>query len=252
MTRVVIVPVRDQPKLTERFLVCMRGQAFDEILVLDNGCKRATSKILADAADADARLSIIEARGLGIYEMWNLGFSIAEQHEQPVSILVSNNDVELPPGALDRLDAALRSDEELWAVYPDYDARWTNTPRTHGMRRGRGVARDGGLYGPCFLVAADRLPWRPLISSPYEWWFGDNHLARQIEEEGGRHARLVGLPVLHANEGTARHHPETIAMRNRDRKRWLASQHRGSMGSTATRRQVPGTRVWAPGGKRIR
>lgn len=258
MITVVIVPVRDQPDLTGRFLTGMLEQAaFDYLLVLDNGSGPETRGVLEHALtlDTHARMRVLDLPDFGIYVLWNVGAEAALEFGYPgeeVNLLVMNNDVELPPGAVEILADRLRLDESLWAVYPDDRAPWHAGIRAAGVRYGQGVARTGGLYGPCFMVALERLPWRPLISDTgYEWWFGDDHLARQIEETGGRHGRVVGLPVLHENEGTARHHPETLQMRNRDRKRWIDSQRRrGHTGRAAQRRMPPGTKVWLPGGQR--
>lgn len=253
MTTVAIVPVRDQPDLTERFLECMRGQALTDLYVLDNGSGRATVKVLEQAMTRNARLDVIYLPELGIYQLWNAGLEQAERDTTgEVNLLVCNNDVQLLPGSVEALSGALRSRRDLWCVYPDDRWQWQHGLRAgRGVKLGTGVAREGGLYGPCFMIAADRIPWRPLVSdTTYEWWYGDNHLARQIEEAGGRHARVLGVPVLHDNEGTARHHPETQKMRERDRRRWIASQ-RGRMPGPHRRRMPPGTKVWAPGGKRI-
>lgn len=254
---VCIVPVRDQPDLTRRFLDCVLEQALDRIIVLDNGSLKETRRILAGYV-ANHGIGVLERPGLGIYDLWNDGLEAAERAPQSaemlegLNLLVCNNDVVLPAGAVAELAVALRSRRDLWAVYPDDRAPWPDGfTRRGSVRLGTGVARDGGLYGPCFMLAVDRIPWRPLITdSAYEWWFGDNHLAREIEETGGKHGRLIGLPVLHDNEGTARHHPETLQMRNRDRQRWMQSQ-RSRRSGPERRRVVPGTKVWAPGGRRL-
>lgn len=259
MITVAIAPVRDQPRHTAAWLDCMREQQqeLDAVLVLDNGSGPETLEVEAARMELDDRLDVMQLPSLSIYELWNEGADYAEAagvaaHDPEVNLLVSNNDVLLPPGAAAVMAEALRARPELWCIYPDDRYPWGTPPSPRGVRLGTGVARTGGLYGPCFMVALDRLTWRPLVSDlAYEWWYGDDHLARQIEESGGTHGRLIGMPVLHAHEGTAQHHPETLVMRMRDRKRWIASE-RNRGGSSATRRRmVPGTKVWAPGGARI-
>jgi len=254
---VAIVPVRDQPELTARFLEMMREQTLEALYVLDNGSSEPTLKILEREMQRSERVDVLYLPELGIYELWNAGAQQADDVRaaealEGVNLLVCNNDVQLLPGSVELLADALRSRRDLWAVYPDDRWDWHHgISKRRGVKIGTGVARDGGLYGPCFMVALDRIPWRPLISdTSYEWWFGDNHLAREIEEKGGKHARALGVPVLHDNEGTARHHPETQKMRERDRRRWIASQ-RGRLPGPYRRRMPTGTKVWAPGGKRI-
>lgn len=246
---VVIVPVLDQPAITQRFLASMREQEFDELFVLDNGCAAPTKRVIRAAADDDERITSFRLPKLGIYGLWNAGYELAVEAGAS-AVLVSNNDVVLPAGAVELLAANLAARRELVAIYPDYDWPWASGVHPRGVRYGTGVMRDGGLYGPCFLVATDRVSWSPLVSDEeYEWWYGDDHLSRQISEEGGKLGRLVGVPVLHDNEGTARHHPKLAATKLRDRRRWLDSQRRRlRVGSAATRRMPPGTRVWRPGG----
>lgn len=244
----VIVPVLDEPKLTQRFLDCMVEQEFDALVVLDNGSAQPTRRVLSAARKRDPRVSTERLPALSIYALWNRGYHDAVAAGAS-SVLVCNNDVVLPPGAVAILEEQLRGRDDLWATYPDYDWPWSQGVKPRGVRYGTGVMREGGLYGPAFLLAADRIPWTPLVTDDaYEWWYGDNHLARQIEEEGGRHARVTGLPVIHDNEGTARHFPDLEAAKHRDRRRWALSQRRRLPTSMHRRRVVPGTRVWSPGG----
>lgn len=262
---IVIVPVRDAIQHTRNFLDCMREQSgVDRVIVLDNGSKRATRDLLADrAGDGVER---VDAAGLGIYEMWNRGFAHALVRYAPliahepvetiergaINVLISNNDIVLPDGAVAELARHLRaSPPDLWAVYPDYYRAWDARSRRSSLRVTEGVLGDGGLFGACFMLAGERIPWTPLVSDPsYEWWFGDNHLARQIQEEGGRQARVVGLPVAHVNEGTARAHAGLQQMKQRDRARWIDSQRRRRETTRPARKMVPGTKVWRPGGAR--
>lgn len=243
---IVVVPVRDAIEHTRAFLGCMREQAVDSILVLDNGSKRPTRELIA--AHGDRFVERVDARGLGIYEMWNLGFGLASAGGA-ANVLMSNNDVLLPDGGVEALSTALRAVDGVWATYPDYDWPWARGYVPRGIRYTEGVLGDGGLFGACFMLRGEAIPWEPLVSDPaYEWWFGDNHLARQIREEGGRQARVVGLPVAHVNEGTARHHRELAGMKQRDRSRWIESERRRAPDRRAPRKHVPGTRVWRPGG----
>lgn len=251
MSTTIVVPVRDQVDVTRRFLLAVAEQEFDRLLVFDNGSASPTVRLLRSQQLVDPRVRVLRRQHAGIYAMWNEGFARARAAAdgEPFNVLVTNNDVELPPGALAELVAWLRSSDDLWAVYPDYDARSRANPLR--LKRTRGVEPDGGMTGSCFLLAGERITWQELVSDPgYEWWYGDNHLARQIEEEGGVQARVVGLPVAHVGGATARlHHDELQAMIRRDRLRWLASA-RQRHSDRAPRRTVPGTRLWAPRGAR--
>lgn len=247
---IVVVPVRDEIDVTRDFLAAISGEAFDRLVVLDNESAAPTQRLLRAAALVDPRVTVMRRPG-GIYELWNAGFDEALGRLDAANVLVTNNDVSLPPGGVAMLAGALRSREDLWVVYPDYDWPWARGPLVRGLRFTEGVLGDGGMFGACFMLAAERIPWTPLVSDPaYEWWFGDNHLAREIKERGGRQARLSGLPVRHENEATARHHPELGSMKMRDRRRWIESQRRRAEPNRPVRRVVPGTRVWSPRGRR--
>lgn len=241
---VVVVPVRDAIHHTRAFLDCMEEQRVDRVIVLDNGSRRPTRDLLRARG-----VERVDAAGMGIYEMWDRGFAMATR-ARDANVLISNNDVLLPPGGVETLADALRGRDDLWVVYPDYDWPWSK-PLARGIRYTEGVLGDGGMFGACFMLRGSAILWRPLVSDrAYEWWYGDNHLAREIRERGGRQARVVGLPVAHVNEGTARHHRELAGMKQRDRKRWLDSERRRAPARRSERKHVPGTRVWSPGGSK--
>jgi len=93
------------------------------------------------------------------------------------------------------------------------------------------VLSDGGMFGACFMLAGHRIPWRPLVTDlTYEWWYGDNHLAEEIEQHGGKQYRVEGLPVQHVNEGTASTLDPSIlyGMKYRDRHRWINRYERNT------------------------
>lgn len=245
MTTRVIVPVRNQWNLTRELLLSLDPAEFDAALILDNGSTDITATAIRSWQRQDFR-------GIGkkikrtfqpdrtIYELWNHGFEWAARgalnsgrHGERY-VLVTNNDVELPPGALEALRAPLRALPRAWASYPDYTAEWSKAPVRKGVLdwfMTRGVLSDGGLFGACFMLAAHKIPWRPLITDlSYEWWYGDNHLAEEIDQHGGAQIRVIGLPVLHVNEGTASKLDPSVlyGMKYRDRHRWITRYERTS------------------------
>jgi GT2 family glycosyltransferase len=260
VTRVdVVCPVRDRIDLTRTFLANLDlSSDWRCLFVLDNGSGPKTQALLETTRqDWGARRVAVERRpDESIYELWNAGVDRARrqasaQRVKAWHVLVTNNDVELPASAIAELSRALDEDERRWISYPDYDAAMVDEPVVTGYRETTGVLGDGGMFGACFMVAGHRIPWiaEGLISDlGYEWWFGDNHLAREVELAGGRQVRVEGLPVHHVNEGTAMHHPELTAAKARDRARWIASNAKRRQVDRPRRRQVPGTIVWSPGG----
>lgn len=233
----VVVPVRNQWALTRRFLLSLDADDVAGVLVLDNGSTDETATAIRSWQRRDFRgigrkITRTARPDDSIYAMWNHGFEWAcKRSADECFVLVSNNDVELPPGALAALRAPLRDLDGAWVSYPDYDAEWSQEPAgVYDWQATSGVLSDGGLFGACFMLAGHRIPWRPLVTDlSYEWWYGDNHLAEEIEQHGGRQIRVVGLPVLHVNEGTASKLDESVlyGMKYRDRHRWITRYERG-------------------------
>jgi glycosyltransferase involved in cell wall biosynthesis len=236
----VIVPVKNEWELTRRLLLSLDADEVDDVLVIDNGSTDITPTAIRSWQRQDYRgigrkLHRTSQPDLGIYGMWNHGFARAcpSAFCSPCYVLVTNNDIELPPGAISALRACLR-ETGGWVAYPDYDAPWDDwraVVNPMAWRSTRGVLSEGGMLGACFMLAGHRIPWRPLITdATYEWWYGDNHLAEEIEQHGGAQIRVEGLPVKHVNEGTAsKLHPgELYGMKYRDRHRWLTRYERNT------------------------
>lgn len=225
----VVVPVKNEWHLTARLLDSLKDQNC-RVLIIDNGSTDQTAREVRRLQHTHhgwtRRLHRTSRPGWSVYQMWNHGFEWARlvpHRRGPWHVLMTNNDIILPPDALGALVYALGVNLDAWVSYPDYDAPWTS-PQSYSVRETRGVLGDGGMLGACFMLAGHRIPWRPLITDlTYEWWYGDNHLAEEIEQHGGKQVRVVGLPVQHVNEGTAsKLDPgELWRMKYRDRQRWL-------------------------------
>jgi hypothetical protein len=232
-----IVPVKNQWHLTRGLLDCLHGDAIlTDMLVLNDGSTDGTTNHIRRTQREQvywkARLHQTDRTGHTIYEAWNRGFERAramagrvrggQGTQRPFDILVTNNDIVLPRHALLNLKVALRAAPDRWIAYPDCDAPWSDAPILHGTEREtHGVYGDGGMFGACFMVKGEAIPWPTLITdTSYEWWWGDNHLAECVEQAGGRQMRVVGLPVQHVHEGTASVEEWTEQAKWRDRHRW--------------------------------
>lgn len=208
----VVVPVLDEPGHTIALLASLAAQTRrpTTVWVQDNGSSTASLRAVEKATPPELVVHVERGPGLTIYELWNRGFWHAKQAAAGggFDVLVTNNDVLLPPHAAEALGQALLDDPKRMAAYPDWEAPWSNEAQPvephASVAITRGVWGSNGMTGFCFMLAGHRIPWRPLVQDlAYHWWFGDNHLARTLELAGGIQAKVLGLPIIHAHEGTA-------------------------------------------------
>lgn len=202
----IVIPVRDRIDLTTSIVHQLWGQpGWDRLTIYDNGSSEPTRRYLEMVSDNDDRIVIRRTSQMGIYDMWRDGFEQA-QHEHPgsVNVAILNNDISMAPHTIEHLATALRSRFELVLTYPDYDLPATATPDgAPHLRITKGTYKDGGMAGFCFMLAADRVTWSPLVDMEWEWWYGDDSIAWHIEEAGGLQARVEGLGLHHETSSTA-------------------------------------------------
>lgn len=253
MSVYVVCPVRDKWELTRAMLASLDPGEVTDALILDNGSIDETAQRIrqwqgsargrmASYYPLGAKLHRKLATDRSIYEMWNTGFARARKlaghtlpsmtnpgRYEPFYVLITNNDILLPTGALRALRLALEGDPAAAVAYPDYDAPWQPDASTIRActRATRGVLSEGGMFGACFMLAGHLITWEHLVTDTgYLWWYGDNHLAEMIEQAGWRQLRCVGVPVQHANEATASDYPHLDAFKWHDRQRWITRYNR--------------------------
>lgn len=224
----VVVPTLDKPELTIALLDCLAAQTQppERVFIMDNGSSDKTWRRVEKAAKLP--LAIEEGEGLTIYELWNRGYWRAKQHAGggAFHVLVVNNDVLLPPWAVEQMSQALVEGDDRAASYPNWKQPWSDAPvpPPHAgplkVAETHGVWGSDGMLGYCFMLAGHRIDWRPLIQDlAYQWWYGDNALADSIAHAGLKQVKLLGLPIQHAHEGTARDR-DLASVTERDAKLW--------------------------------
>ena len=153
-----------------------------------------------------------------IYAMWNAGVESARiMGADHIAIL--NDDVELPTGAMNALRAALDSNPDVGAVYPDERAVCLGVQAP--IERTEGTWGAGGMTGFAFMFrAADPLP---AFDEGFRWWYGDDAWERDVRKAGFTVARVVGVPVHHTPNGSAGRDWSRLApLIEQDRARWEA------------------------------
>jgi GT2 family glycosyltransferase len=174
-----VIPTRFRPPQLEPLLAVLHADGAQAIVL--------------DSADFDHR----------IYSMWNAGISRARTLVGPEAIAILNDDIELLPGTLPLMAEAL-GDPAVGVVYPDVRAGLSSglpfRPLT--LEATSGTWGTGGMTGFCFMFRPD---W-PLtvFDTSYAWWYGDDDFEERVRGAGRIVARIVGLPIRHAADGSAR------------------------------------------------
>ena len=199
----LVIPVRDQMNITIGMLNQLHEQpGWDKCWIFDNGSVDGTWDFLIEAQKHDPRFHPVAAAGAGIYDMWDGGFTLAKRVGAEF-VGIFNNDLTLSPDTIQILKTALQHNVSAWIAYPDYNATY---PGPVHYQRTQGTYRHGGMSGFCFMLRAGAIDWEPLVDPQFKWWGGDDDIAFEVQARGGEQIRVLGLPVHHMMEGTARHH----------------------------------------------
>lgn len=186
-----------------------------DVLVLDNGHEPPLTWPFVE-----------DARGLGIYAMWNRGVQAARDGGyQAVAIL--NDDIRIHPGTITLLAEPLLAYPTLGVVYPHWPIS-LDTPlptRVKRLEQTTGTVTDGGMTGFAFVMRAN-LPVR--FDEGYHWWYGDDAFVRDVLDAGFKIARAVGVPCEHESDSEANdwaRRPDLKALVELDRERWMREQN---------------------------
>jgi len=229
----VLVPYRDRAELTCSLLdQLVLGGGFDQLLLYDNGSTPQTADQIAERLEwlgLDHKAEVVASPERNLTEMWNDGWARAldAAGERHCDLAIFNNDLRIPDGFLIELRRALRSDEKLWAICPDWHRRVAEGTAITAVRSVRGTMRHGGMCGWAFVVKAEaRHHGLAPIDEQFEWWCGDDDLAFAIEAAGYQVGLLQGLPLDHVGGGSqtfdSRHEIKPVAHADLERcqKKW--------------------------------
>ena len=119
----VLIPTFQDWQMTRRCLAALLAAAGDqdlEIVVVDNGSRRAVGALIEAVAIQDRRVRLVRSP---VNRNFGLGSNLAFGHSTGGSVVFLNNDTEVQPGWLPPLIRALDNPETLAAqpllVYPD-------------------------------------------------------------------------------------------------------------------------------------
>jgi GT2 family glycosyltransferase len=203
MTKTYIVtPFKDEAEVTCRYLSLLKEEEFDVCFLYDNGSNQDTrNKVLSEISDN--RIIYNEAVGVGIYEMWNRGWKLANSLGQPANIAFFNNDIEWDKPIVKIMAEKLRSQPGIGCVYLDYYENSEEKP-LHSLTATEGTFKDRGMTGFAFMLRAEMAPFRvPYFDTRFSWWYGDDFIEMKIRKAGMQVARINGLKVKHEEQTTA-------------------------------------------------
>jgi len=212
----VVIPVKNRLDLTRSLLAQLAaGGGYDTVFVLDNGSSDGTKEWLQ--VQRSPRLEPVDAEGLGIYDMWNLGVRLARARRRVCNIAILNNDLSLGPGCLIRLAATLRNQCDLWVVSPNYDRR---PMPASGVEYVRVTYKGRGLAGFAFMVRGEIFDGLS-FDGAFTWWYGEDDFIARVHAGGGRIGIVGAASVEHLGGGsqTVRYTPDLLAAIERDRRR---------------------------------
>lgn len=215
-----VIPFKNKWKMT-RALVEQICNGTDLVLLFNNGSDQDQTKAAAAFAAKHDNVEVVDARGLGIHEMWNAGVEEALARFPKVNIAFLNNDLDAGLNMVPDMSAALSEDQgNLVAVCPNYDDRSSvncicDYPGDHGYEYDKdcepidklhGIYAGGngnGLAGFCFMVKGE---WFQTTGYRFPeecmWWFGDNDLTMSIDAAGGWYGMVHAATVTHLDGGS--------------------------------------------------
>lgn len=212
----VVIAAKNRHEMTYNLLGQLDENA--EVMLYDNGSDPPL--ILED----DSPLSfVVDAEGWPLHRMWNHALDAIEKVVvggglDKWNVAILNNDLEVPPGFLARLEGGLRANDDNWISYPNWHG--ADIPDRASVAT-KGSSGDGrSLSGWAFMVRGES---GLRFDEQFEWWYGDADIQKQTEA-AGKHVVCVGgcyCNHLHPNEST-QSDPERIAQAIGDEARFAA------------------------------
>lgn len=214
----VVIPTKGNASgLAKALLGCINSVKVSRIVVIGDGVKGwETAKV---APPGVIRVSVPD--GSGIHVMWNVGLNASEGH-----VLFLNDDVELEPGAIDAMCAALDRHSDYGLVCPQYatveltqDKFVTDTCRSR-------YDGTGGMAGFCMMLRSDvAKDWR--FDERMLWWYGDDDLVDYVVGKGLRAAIISSGRCKHADSHTIKTEPPDDFHKLVENDRQIYQQKRG-------------------------
>lgn len=239
---VAVIPSRYEPDRILRLARSLTHEA--EVIVLDNGHE--------PPLDEHPPLTIVNARGDGIYRMWNRGWQMARSYGPMVNVAVLNDDIVILPGTLRLMARALRLDPRIGCVYPDASVRSGHLPSQISYTTEWDPAGGRSMTGFCFMFKGELE--LPPFDEGMEWWYGDSEFDESVKLAGYGVARIDKLPIGHISDAETddwARRPELKEAIARDGIRWAERHDHIVDGHWVPRASGDVSYAEVPGGPRV-
>jgi len=189
--------------MTGELVAALHPEGTAEVLLFDNGSSPGGRRAAVEETGSLAAVELRDATGMGLHQMWNAGVHEARRRHPIVNIAILNNDLRVGAGFLSGLAAALRSDDRIQAVCPNYDHREVRDSLVplRGICEGR-YDGTGGLCGFAFMIKGEWFSNGWTFPEAPAWWFGDRMLTEEMDRAGARYAMATDVAVEHIRGGS--------------------------------------------------
>jgi hypothetical protein len=208
-----VIPSRYEPDRL-RALVDIVWREVSTLIVYDNGHE--------EPLRLPEQVRVDDARGAGIYRMWNMGWSTAV-HEGYDFLTLLNDDIRILEGTLEMLAESLAVHPSYGVTYPDkYVPLSAGLPTERKFDVVRSPWPERTLTGFAFCSRVSMFG-DPPFDEGFHWWAGDDAFDRKVRTCGLGVARVVGLPIEHESDSEQNNwarRPELRKLAQQDLARW--------------------------------
>ena len=197
-SNLVTIPTIIKPERVARLAhKYAHDDAVTSIWILDNGHDDLDT--LVNLTKDEEKIIIVPTHGMKLYEQWNYAINKATEFSYS-TVVISNDDIDISENAVQKMEDAIKSDNDCWIVYPANKVLYNESGfilQTYGTKA------DGGLDGCCFMLKTQAIKeGLPLIDENFIWWGGDDDLVMNINKMNKKQFRVLNAWVNHQNEGT--------------------------------------------------
>jgi hypothetical protein len=139
----------------------------------------------------------IPAAGMGLHEMWNAGLDAAEQRAKELgadkwNVAILNNDLEVPPGFLSKLESGIRGHDDNWISYPNHHG--VDIPAGQAAVLENSSMAGQTMSGWAFMIRGES---GLRFDEQFEFWYGDTDIQKQVEAAGKNVVCVGGCYAKH-------------------------------------------------------